>query len=67
MIRQISMWMLSWALLLFMLIPSTFAQQTTDVTKLNYSAFKWRGVSTGLLLGVFLILLFIPMTKTIGM
>ena len=47
MIRQISMWMLSWALLLFMLIPSTFAQQTTDVTKLNYSAFKWRGVSTG--------------------
>ncbi len=47
MIRQISMWMLSWALLIFMLTPSTFAQQTKDVTKLNYSAFKWRGVSTG--------------------
>ena len=47
MIRQISMWMLSWALLIFMLTPSTFAQETKDVTKLNYSAFKWRGVSTG--------------------
>ena len=47
MIRQTSMWMLSWVLLLFLLTPSTFAQEGPDATDLNYSALKWRGVSTG--------------------
>ena len=47
MIRQTSMWILSWVLLLFLLTPSTFAQDGPDATDLNYSALKWRGVSTG--------------------
>ena len=47
MIRQTSMWILSWVLLLFLLTPSTFAQVGPDAAELNYSALSWRGVSTG--------------------